>query len=437
MRFSVLLVCAFLVYVGADYSQYRDFLQKQSNNQTFLRQYDAHLRSWASGQSVPAVRQEFPCEILEPLPPATSVNELTPADIKVVAAFGDSITAGTGIDAATPIGLLTQWRGLSWSVGGDGTFEDVITIPNIIKKYNPNVKGFSVGTGGVDSRNANLNLAVPGAKSDEMKEQAEALVERMKVEPGVDIENDWKIITLFVGGNDLCSYCEDKTKYAPEQYVDNIKQALDVLYQHVPKALVNVVPVLNIAIVKELNQNLVCDTIHLVLCKCAAYPSNSEEETEMKLAVEAYQKQLTDLISSGQFEKDDFAIIIQPFFTKTELPQKEGGGPDLAYFAPDCFHLSRSGHQSAATALWNNMFEFVGEKDDAWEPGEEVNCPTKVCINQTNMSAPCLFLWIHHATQFFVVSRNGSLNFLEIMSLKFIFQCFLFTGKPIFCYIPE
>ncbi|XP_060070927.1 phospholipase B1, membrane-associated-like [Ylistrum balloti] len=377
MRSSVLLVFVFSVYVAADFSQYRDFLLKQENNETFLREFDDHMKSWVNRQSVLAARQDFPCEVLEPLSPATSVNKLTPSDIKVVAAIGDSITAGTGIKALTPIGLLTQWRGLSWSVGGDGNFEEEITVPNIIKKYNPDVKGFSVGTGGVHSRNARLNVADPGAKSDEIQAEAEDLLERMRNDPDVDMENDWKLITLFIGGNDLCSYCKDETKYAPEKYVDNIKQTLDILYQHVPRAFVNVVPVLNINVVRELNQNLVCDALHLYLCQCAAYPRNSDEENKMQLAVHAYQQQLTDLVMSGQFEKDDFAVIIQPFFTNTELPKRDGGEPDLAYFAPDCFHLSRDGHQAAATALWNNMLARVDEKDDFWQPGETINCPTK------------------------------------------------------------
>ena len=45
-----------------------------------------------------------------------------------------------------------------------------------------------------------------------MPAQANLLVERMKSEPGVDFENDWKLITLFIGGNDLCDYCDDKVR---------------------------------------------------------------------------------------------------------------------------------------------------------------------------------------------------------------------------------
>ena len=40
--------------------------------------------------------------------------------------------------------------------------------------------------------------------------QAELLVARMKENDNVDLENDWKMITLFVGGNDLCDFCVDK-----------------------------------------------------------------------------------------------------------------------------------------------------------------------------------------------------------------------------------
>ena len=96
------------------------------------------------------------------------------------------------------------------------------------------------------------------------------------------------------------------------------------------------------------------------------------------------------------------------------------GGPDLEYFAPDCFHLSAKGHKAAAEALWNNMvmellfiiagiavknqfccafLEFwcfssfcvsilslylqyqvepVGQKRLAWTPDEPVECPSAV-----------------------------------------------------------
>ena len=51
-----------------------------------------------------------------------------------------------------------------------------------------------------------VNLGMPG--------QAENLVEKMQdpnaVEGDVDFQNDWKVVTLFIGGNDLCRTCQNE-----------------------------------------------------------------------------------------------------------------------------------------------------------------------------------------------------------------------------------
>ena len=70
-----------------------------------------------------------------------SVHELRPGDIRVVSALGDSITAAAGGDAKTIIGLLTEYRERSWSIGGKGSLEQIVTLPNILKKFNPQLKG--------------------------------------------------------------------------------------------------------------------------------------------------------------------------------------------------------------------------------------------------------------------------------------------------------
>ena len=40
-----------------------------------------------------------------------------------------------------------------------------------------------------------------------MPMQARDLVEKMKASSNVDMDHDWKMVTLFIGGNDLCGYC--------------------------------------------------------------------------------------------------------------------------------------------------------------------------------------------------------------------------------------
>ena len=72
-----------------------------------------------------------------------SVHRLTPKDIQIVAALGDSATSGFGARSSSLIDLFAEFRGIAWSIGGDGSVERVLTLPNILKKYNPHIKGYS------------------------------------------------------------------------------------------------------------------------------------------------------------------------------------------------------------------------------------------------------------------------------------------------------
>lgn len=364
-----------------DYARYAEFVRQQAKNETFVRLFEKHLQQFKDTSKNLQASATFHCQSLpQPKTKTTSVHRLTPMDVKVIAAMGDSITAGTGIEADTVLGLLKQDRGLSWSIGGDESIDKVQTLANMIKVYDPDVKGYSVGWGPVwYESSSHLNVADPGDKSEAMPGQAVKLVERMKKESNIDFENDWKVITVFVGGNDLCEYCDDKEKYSAENYRANLQEALDYLHAKVPRAFVNLVEILPISIVKELNQNLVCDALHLYLCGCAAYPHSSEAEKEIQAVTKRYREVLKELVESGRYDtKDDFTVVVQPFFSETYPPDTPGSEePDLSYFAPDCFHLSLKGHRAAADALWNNMIEPVGRKRIKWRPGEQVECPTE------------------------------------------------------------
>jgi phospholipase B1 len=42
-----------------------------------------------------------------------------------------------------------------------------------------------------------------------MAGQARLLVARMKADPHITIAEDWKVVTIFIGANDLCDYCQN------------------------------------------------------------------------------------------------------------------------------------------------------------------------------------------------------------------------------------
>ncbi|XP_045185394.2 phospholipase B1, membrane-associated-like [Mercenaria mercenaria] len=365
--------------VGADYGKYADFIRRQAENETFVRLFEKHMSQFQDNDKNLRKSSTFGCRAFpQPAQKTSSVHKLRPMDVKVIGALGDSITAGTGITAKTVLGLLQENRGLSWSVGGDKSINEQQTIPNILKVYNPNIKGFSTGSGPVWwEPSSHLNIANPGDKSENMPDQAKTLVDRMKADKNINFEEDWKVITLFVGGNDLCDYCgKEKEKYRAENYVAHIQEALDYLHQNVPRAFVNLVEILDIFIVKTLNENIVCDTLHFFLCACAAFPANSDAEAELRAETERYRSLVNELVLTGRYDtRDDFTVVVQPFFSETH-PPIQNGSPDLSYFAPDCFHLSLKGHRAAADALWNNMIEPIGKKRTKWTPGEIVECPS-------------------------------------------------------------
>ncbi|KAJ8796283.1 hypothetical protein J1605_018080 [Eschrichtius robustus] len=60
------------------------------------------------------------------------VHRLKLADIKVIGALGDSLTAGNGAGSkpGNVLDVSTQYRGLSWSAGGDQNLSSVTTLPS-------------------------------------------------------------------------------------------------------------------------------------------------------------------------------------------------------------------------------------------------------------------------------------------------------------------
>ena len=277
---------------------------------------------------------------------SNSVHRLRPQDIKVIGAMGDSLTAGIGANALTILGLLLEYRGRVWSAGGDSTVEDILTVPNILKKFNPSITGFNQG---IDislfsKEGKGFNVAVSGKEANNMPIQARRLVQRLKESTTINYAQDWKMITVFIGGNDICEYCNNRNLYTPVNYINFIKDALDILHNEVPRAFVNLVVVLSAGQVRYLNIGLVCSIIHQYVCPCAAFPKSKEQAMEIDSLTLQYQTLTEKLIESGRYDtRDDFTVVVQPFFKNFEVPRFPSGEVDLSYFAPDCFHLSTKG----------------------------------------------------------------------------------------------
>ncbi len=171
---------------------------------------------------------EFNCKRIEyTTGKPVTIDTLKPSDIRVVAALGDSLTAGLGAGASNIVELLLEYRGLAFSIGGDKDINTILTVPNILKEFSNNLTGFSTGkTRLYDHNGDNLNRAISGSQAFNLLEQAKKLTQMVFNSNEIDFWNDWKLVTVFIGANDICESCKGRKENLPDIWIGFIKETL-------------------------------------------------------------------------------------------------------------------------------------------------------------------------------------------------------------------
>ncbi|XP_065835506.1 phospholipase B1, membrane-associated-like [Oscarella lobularis] len=352
-----------------------------------------------SGSLLPVGVAEFDCErpytqTLSTEAP-TSVHRLRPGDVSVVGSIGDSVTAGFWAKTDKDINEMLAFEehvDVSWSIGGNGTGPtDCATLSNFLRYYNPNLIGYSTGvcstsnpSGSDACPNGNMNAAVSGSKSRDILPQAERLVTLMQNDQNIDFANDWKVVTLFIGGNDLCKYCiMDPPGWGitPAEYRHNVEITLDYLKDNMPRTFVNLVNVVDITLLDSMRDLSNCDLFYQAFCQCL-----DAQDQMLQMYVQEYQNGLRNLVEEAKYDQNDFTVVLQPFFEEMTLPSDD----PLQFFAPDCFHFGVRGHAAVGVSLWNNMFEAVGAKSTHPAYDLDVSCPQWPFYLRTRRNSPLL-----------------------------------------------
>lgn len=182
------------------------------------------------------------------------MHRLRPGDIDVIGAMGDSLTAGNGIFATNLLHVTVENRGVVWSIGGQYDWRKYLTLPNILKEFNPNLYGYAIKDGISTDRSSRFDVAELAAMSRDMPHMAKVLVRRMQRDPRVNMTSDWKLVTLFIGNNDFCT---DICYYPePEKTVDwherNMLKTYRYLRDNVPRLMLNIVPAPNLRFLTNL-----------------------------------------------------------------------------------------------------------------------------------------------------------------------------------------
>lgn len=137
---------------------------------------------------------------------------------------------------------------MSFPIGGGNDIDSTMTMPNILKQFSPNLTGFSLDKTWLYTKKGDkLNRAVSGSQAYELMDQVTSLIGLIKSSKEIDFENDWKLVTLFIGANDLCESCRGDKKDLPENYINYIKECLGkkIFFYYFNKKMVNFIDLFN------------------------------------------------------------------------------------------------------------------------------------------------------------------------------------------------
>ncbi|CAI2355577.1 unnamed protein product [Caenorhabditis sp. 36 PRJEB53466] len=198
--------------------------------------------------------KSFSCPHAKPiLHTGESVAQISPEDIQIVGAMGDSLASGRGLWPFTDV----EFRGAAFPIGGDANMDGLVTIPNILSQFVKKLEGISHGMG---SKHAlpdyQFNVAEIGGETEDLPAQAFELVHRMQHYVGKSLKKKWALITIVTGSEEFCEKCEPPSR-------TSIRRALGVLRRGVPRALVVLLGPVHVASTYRQNINLMRPR-----CKC-------------------------------------------------------------------------------------------------------------------------------------------------------------------------
>ncbi|KAF1374420.1 hypothetical protein PFLUV_G00228910 [Perca fluviatilis] len=198
------------------------------------------------------------------------------------------------------------------------------------------------------------------------------MIDTFKSYPGLNFEEDWKVVTMLIGMNDICDYCKDKTLFSPDSFIHYMTEALDMMMKEIPRTMVNVVQILPMRPLREVQRPTPGCQLQKRFCSCLVQPE--ENSTELKELVEINaqfqasegvlkqddstvhtDRRLERLLHGERFFKKDFAVVLQPYLENAGAPRLPDGTIDLSFFTADCFHFTVKGHEELAKGLWNNV----------------------------------------------------------------------------------
>ncbi|XP_076672672.1 phospholipase B1, membrane-associated [Andrena cerasifolii] len=312
-----------------------------------------------------------------------SVHRLRPGDIDVIAAMGDSLTAGFGIFATNLLDISIENRGVTASGGGQGTWRTYLTLPNILKEFNPNLIGYALGDSLSTHFASQLNVAEVGAMSRDMPFMAMHLVKKIKNDPRIDLKKHWKLVSLMIGSNDFCSeMCSIPSAWSIlEAHRVDLVKTLRIIRDNLPRTLLilHMPPHLSSLVDTRKGRilSLMCYTMTTIECACLFSLQYQDLIPEYYEIMRRWQELEEEVANYPEFHTNDFTVVVIPILKRTLIPAASDGLSDLSYLSSDCFHVTQKANARYGNGIWNNLLEPFGNKSESWPPAyKKFLCPT-------------------------------------------------------------
>ena len=292
------------------------------------------------------------CPSLTPRTAPDDVKQLKPVDVKVVAAMGDSITAGFALT-----GKPVESRDLSYATGNA---TGATTMATIHARFR-----------GKDAVNG-INVAQTNDKVQGIGAQAAALVAQIKGDKRINFQKDWKLVTVLIGANNDCPACQGKAEDSPSEYEKELGNAVYTLNNELPRTLVSLVSMLNVtSLLTAPGVDRHCGLQHvLTKIECPCIFEGAQASAAVDANVQADNAKLLEIAKYWDGYDKSFGVVVQPGLSQMDVP-------DWTFLSQfDCFHPSLEAHQNIGIALWNNMLQPVGKKQSAFKMPVQIRCPT-------------------------------------------------------------
>lgn len=145
-------------------------------------------------------------------------------------------------------------------------------------------------------------------------------LEQQLVEKNIDMANAWKVLTLFIGANDLCVACKMQKRFDSTEFGEYYRRVMTEIRDRFPRTLVNVVELFNVSAIYRATENeAFCNEVHRLVfieCDCAFGPESVTKPYRdmMDQMAQSYNQQIRAVVKEFSVERNDsFAIALHSF----------------------------------------------------------------------------------------------------------------------------